>query len=77
MLVLVFYFQGLNAFSQTLMQGHVSDEQGIPLQGVSLILKGKKTGAQTDAQGTFQIHAMAGDILIFSSVGYLNPQNIK
>ncbi len=50
--------------------GVVVDEQGRPLAGVTVVVKGTQTGAATDAQGMFSLRAVAhGAVLVFSYVG--------
>jgi TonB-linked SusC/RagA family outer membrane protein len=54
------------------ISGKVSDEKGLPLPGVSIVVKGTKTGTATNADGAFQLSVPDGDgTLIFSYVGYL------
>jgi TonB-linked SusC/RagA family outer membrane protein len=50
--------------------GQVKDETGRPVEAVSVIIKGKATGTQTDAEGKFSIAAEQGNTLVFSSVGF-------
>ena len=50
--------------------GHVTDEEGSPIAGVSVLVKGTKTGTVTDNKGSFSVEAGIGDVLIFSSVSY-------
>lgn len=47
-----------------------SAEDGKPLQGVSIIIKQKGTGTQSDAQGRYQIEVSSSDILVFSFTGF-------
>src|SRR5690606_23822361 len=54
---------------QNVVQGTVSDKNG-PITGVTVSVKGQPTSAATDEQGRFSIPANAGDILVFSAVGY-------
>lgn len=53
-----------------LIRGKVTDENGKPLGYVSVSVKGTNKGTATDANGEFRIEAGAGDILVFSLVGY-------
>lgn len=46
-----------------------SADDGLPLPGVSIIIKGTSSGVQTDFDGKYSIIANVGDILIFSYVG--------
>ncbi|WP_047550705.1 carboxypeptidase-like regulatory domain-containing protein [Psychroserpens sp. Hel_I_66] len=59
------------------VKGKVSDEKGV-LPGVNIMLKGAKVGAVTDENGEFTFPKLlsAGDILVFSSLGY-EKQQIK
>ena len=45
-----------------------SASDGLPLPGVSVIVKGTARGAQTDFDGKYSIKANTGDVLIFSYV---------
>ena len=53
-----------------------SDEDGKPLTGVTIELKGKNAGTQTDANGQFSIDASPNDVLIASYVSF-TTQEIK
>jgi TonB-dependent SusC/RagA subfamily outer membrane receptor len=52
------------------VNGQVKDEQGKPIAGVSVKLKGTNTGTQTDVDGKFQIQAPDNATLVFSFIGY-------
>jgi len=62
------------SFAQTTVSGIVSDEGG-PLPGANVIIKGTNTGTQTDFDGNYSIQASPNDVLVFSYVGY-TPQEI-
>lgn len=51
------------------ISGTVTDEDGLPLPGVNVILKGTSTGVQTDFDGNYSISASKGDVLVYSFVG--------
>jgi TonB-dependent SusC/RagA subfamily outer membrane receptor len=68
-LLLFFLLISFAVNSQTIT-GKVSDEKGLPLQSVSVMVKGTKTGTTTDAAGQYSIKAESTATLIFSSVGY-------
>lgn len=65
------------------VSGIVSDNAGIPLPGVSVLIKGTKNGTQSDFDGKFSIKAKPSDVLIFSYVGMktqemaANPSSLK
>ena len=57
------------------ISGKVTDRKdGSPLPGVSVMLKNSATGTVTDANGTFNINANKGAVLIFSFIGYVKQE---
>ena len=60
--------QFANAQAKTI-KGLVSDENGLPLPGVSVIIQGTKTATQSDFDGVYTIQASTGDVLVFSYIG--------
>lgn len=64
--------QNVNAQS-TQINGKVSEENGSGLPGVTVSVKNTTRGTTTNAGGDFSINATAGDILVFSMVGFI-PQ---
>src|SRR5690606_41059533 len=60
----------VKVFQQTL-RGTVTDEQGNPLSGVSVVVKGTTTGTSTDQEGRYEIELhRARSVLVFSIIGY-------
>ncbi|HEU4789475.1 MAG TPA: SusC/RagA family TonB-linked outer membrane protein [Flavobacterium sp.] len=51
------------------VSGIVSDNAGMPLPGVSVLVKGTKNGTQSDFDGKYSIKAAPSDVLVFSYVG--------
>jgi len=51
------------------VSGIVSDNAGMPLPGVSVLVKGTKNGTQSDFDGKYTIKAAPSDVLVFSYVG--------
>ncbi len=59
------------------VSGHVSDSStGELLPGLSIIVKGTKSGTITDINGKYTIEASNDDVLVFSFIGY-KSQEIK
>jgi TonB-linked SusC/RagA family outer membrane protein len=56
--------------------GVVSDNAGMPIPGVSVLVKGTNFGTQTDFDGKFAIKAAPSQILIFSYIG-METQEVK
>jgi TonB-linked SusC/RagA family outer membrane protein len=66
---LLFFALTLSAYAQQI-SGTVSDENGVPLPGATVVVEGTATGVSTDFDGNYSIDASQGDILVFSYVGY-------
>ena len=54
------------------VSGTVSDNNGLPLPGATVVIEGTSTGVSTDFDGNYSISASVGDVLVFSYVGYSN-----
>lgn len=59
-----------------ILSGKVTDqENGSPLAGVSVLVKGTSTGINTSSDGTFKISLpVKSNILVFSNVGYVQKE---
>lgn len=51
------------------MVGKVVDENGKPMRGVSIVIKGTNEGTVTGANGSFSISGHGANVLVFSYVG--------
>ncbi|WP_416437945.1 SusC/RagA family TonB-linked outer membrane protein [Phnomibacter sp. MR] len=56
------------------IKGTVTDNNGGPLQGVSVLVKGKSTGTATNNAGVYTLKAANGDVLVISYVGFLSQE---
>lgn len=54
---------------QKTITGTITDESGVPVAGVNILIKGTTSGTQSDFDGNYSLSAEAGDILMFSYVG--------
>ncbi|MEO5946172.1 MAG: TonB-dependent receptor, partial [Chitinophagaceae bacterium] len=60
------------------IRGTVTGENGQPLQGATVLVKGKSAGTKTDANGNFSINAEPNSVLIISYVCYETTEvNVK
>ncbi len=59
-----------DAIFQSTITGTINDENGIPLAGASVVVKGTTTGAVADFDGNYTIQAPSNATLVFSYVGY-------
>ncbi len=64
-------FLSVGAFSQNTIKGTVNDEAGTPLIGVNIIVQNSTTGTVTDVNGSYELAAKKGDVLVFSYTGYV------
>ncbi|MGB0949897.1 MAG: carboxypeptidase-like regulatory domain-containing protein, partial [Marinirhabdus sp.] len=58
------------------VSGNITDENGLPLPGVNVIVKGTSTGTQTDFDGNYSVSARAGTSLVYSYVGYRTEERL-
>lgn len=57
------------------ISGKVTNEDGTPLEGVTISIKGHLNAlSQTSATGEYAIEANTGDVLVFASMGYANAE---
>ena len=61
-------------FAQRTISGNVSDEEGVPLPGVNVVIKGTDTGTSTDFDGNYSISVSDSDVITFSYVGFMDQE---
>lgn len=61
---------GVVAFAQQSISGTVTDENGVPLPGATVVVEGTSNAAVTDFDGNYTLNATLGDLLVASYVGY-------
>ncbi|WP_200979539.1 TonB-dependent receptor [Echinicola sp. 20G] len=59
---------------QQLISGTITDEQGAPLPGATIRVKGTSLGTVTDLDGNFSIEVAEGGVLQISYVGYVSQE---
>ncbi|MFV8346718.1 SusC/RagA family TonB-linked outer membrane protein [Flavobacterium sp. ZB4P13] len=69
LVLLVVLMAQLTFAQERAVSGVVSDNAGLPLPGVSVLVKGTKSGTQTDFDGKYSIKATSSQVLIFSYIG--------
>ena len=72
-LLLAFVVQLTFAQEKTI-SGIVSDNSGLPIPGVNILVQGTTTGTQSDFDGKYSINAKSGDVLVFSYLGLKTQQ---
>src|SRR5579872_2598388 len=74
--LLAFLLFSTGLLAQTPVKGKLFDNNGAPLNGVSVVVKGTSRGTATNASGDFTIAASPGETLEFSMVGF-QSQSLK
>lgn len=65
----------VTVYAQTAqITGTITDEQGVPLPGATVLVKGTTNGAQSDFDGNYAIEANIGDTLVFSYIGFTTQE---
>jgi len=70
LVIIALLFSSLSVFSQEIeISGKVTDQQGSPIPGASIIVVGQKVGSLSDFDGNYKIKASIGQKLKCSFVG--------
>lgn len=64
------YVSAQNEGGNIQVEGTVTDDEGLPIAGANVLLKGTQKGTITDVKGMYSLQAPANGILVFSFVGY-------
>ncbi len=73
LLLCLFCFYSLHSYAQDTQKsinGKVTNDSNVPLEGVSVSIKSGSRATQTKRDGTFSITASSNDTLLFSYIGY-------
>lgn len=68
--LLVVLIVQLSFAQEKTISGTVTDDTGLPLPGVNIIIQGTSTGTQSDFDGNYTIDAAVGQTLVYSYVGF-------
>lgn len=74
LLTLLLVFMQFAFAQEKTVSGTVSDDAGLPLPGVNIIIEGTTTGTQSDFDGNYSINVAQGRVLVFSYVGFETQQ---
>ncbi|KIO74830.1 hypothetical protein TH53_24170 [Pedobacter lusitanus] len=70
------FSQQITAQEKTVNGKVTSAEDGLPLPGVTVKIKGTSAGAMTNTDGNYAIKAKAGQVLVFSFIGSLSQEQL-
>jgi TonB-dependent starch-binding outer membrane protein SusC len=74
LLLASFFILATTCFAQIQVSGRVIDDEGSPLPGVNISVKGGNVGTITDANGSYQLEVQPSAVLVFSFIGYTNQE---
>jgi len=60
--------------SKNIVSGKVFDQDGLPVPGAGVFIKGTTTGVSTDLDGGYSISAKDGDVLLVASLGFKDTE---
>ncbi len=75
LLFLVLSISAVQLHAQAItITGSISDENGLTMPGVNVLVQGTSNGTQTDFDGNYSISASIGQTLAFSYIGYITAR---
>lgn len=70
----MFFTSLISVAQEKTVTGNVKEASGLPIPGVSVLIKGSTMGTQTDFDGNFSLRSKVGDKLVFSFLGMKNSE---
>ncbi len=72
--LLLAFFVHISFAQDKTITGTVTDQNGLPLPGVNIVVEGTSTGTQTDFDGNYAVSASPGQTLLFTYIGQKNER---
>ena len=69
LILLTLFVVPLSFAQQRTVTGNITDQDGLELPGVSVVVKGTNRGTQSDFDGNYTIEASVGETLVFTYLG--------
>ncbi|UII74873.1 TonB-dependent receptor [Flagellimonas sp. HMM57] len=69
MLVVMLFFMTSAQSQEKTITGTITDQTGVPLPGVNIVVQGTSNGTQSDFDGFYTINADVGQILVYTYLG--------
>ena len=74
-LFMVFMLSGILAFAQNrVVTGVITDDNGAPIEGATIRVKGASTGTAADVKGAYRISVPPGATLVISGIGIITRE---
>ncbi|MDA0200430.1 MAG: SusC/RagA family TonB-linked outer membrane protein [Bacteroidetes bacterium] len=74
--LLTLFFFSIHLHAQNSRTGTVTDKDGMPIPGVTVLIKGTTQGTTTDFDGNYTINAGSDQTLVFQSIGFADQEMI-
>lgn len=75
-IVTILLISSISALAQIRVTGVVTDPEGEPLTGATVLEKGTSNGTSSDIDGNYVINVQKGKTLVFTYIGY-QPKEVK
>lgn len=69
-------FMSFSSAQEKTISGTVTDQMGLVLPGVNIVVEGTTNGTQTDFDGNYTIQGSEGQTLLFSYIGQMSVSKI-
>lgn len=73
-LLIILLCVALSGFAQQTIRGTVTDQNGQPVVGATVVVRNTTRGATTDLDGRFSLEARQGEVLDISYIGYKSSE---
>ncbi|MEO8534089.1 MAG: SusC/RagA family TonB-linked outer membrane protein [Flavobacterium sp.] len=70
LIFMIFFTAQVTLAQVKTIKGLVSDQKGLPLPGVTVLIQGTAKASQSDYDGMYVIQASKNDVLLFSYIGF-------
>ncbi|WP_025667828.1 SusC/RagA family TonB-linked outer membrane protein [Aquimarina megaterium] len=74
--ILMLIFCTISFAQEKTVSGKITEDSGIPLPGVNILVKGTSIGALSDFDGNYSLQVEAGQTLIFSYLGFKTEEKL-
>lgn len=74
MLLQLLFFTTSASAQNIVVKGKITNEQGAPVEGASVVVKGTTTGTTTDNAGSFTVSAQRNATLIISAINFVEKE---
>jgi TonB-linked SusC/RagA family outer membrane protein len=74
--ILMLIYCTISFAQEKTVSGTITEDSGIPLPGVNVMIKGTSSGAQSDFDGNYSLQVETGQTLVFSYLGFKTEEKL-